>query len=94
MWEKKFHFCWAFGTTPFCEGFEAFGLGGAGFLGLRTSLLLRRWLLAMIVPFVVKASIVPPACTYSDAEGWRARGRVLTPSSVSGSVVSLSRQQS
>ncbi len=34
-------------VPPFCEGLDALGLGGAGFLGFRTSLLLLRSPLAM-----------------------------------------------
>lgn len=38
-------------TAPFWEGFDAFFLGGAGFFGLRGSLLLLRWPLAMADSF-------------------------------------------
>lgn len=41
------HFGGGEGAIPLSEGLEAFCLGGSAFLGLRISLLLRRWLLAM-----------------------------------------------
>lgn len=37
--------------TPLREGFDAFGFGGAVFLGLRTSLLLLRWPFATVISF-------------------------------------------
>ena len=40
------------GRAPLVEGLEAFGLVGAGFLGLRSSLLLLLWPFAIAVAFI------------------------------------------